>query len=255
MKKSVFLIVLFGLMFVMVSCQKAPEVTVTKYFQAMKHNDKGTMSSMAVEPKFVEFKSYKILPVSEPIIDEYKLPAMLQKMEDAKKKRKELAMYATDKRDEVEDLKDELSETRRASRKKELKKQIEDAEVVFYKAEQDFKNLVKDMGELKKKINFEKNLVSVSTGIKNNPETYSGKVEKSIVRVNVVLADESEKEYVFVLIKYAFVVNEKELSSRLVILTIQTTEEFEKTSQIAAEEVPTPTEEVSEEVPAEDKNE
>jgi len=249
MKKLVFLIVLFGLMFVMVSCQKAPEVTVTKYFQAMKHNDKGTMSSMAVEPKFVEFKSYKILPVSEPMVEEYKLPAMLQKMEDAKKKRKELAMYATDKRDEVEDLKDELSETRRASRKRELKKQIEDAEVVFYKAEQDFKNLVKDMGELKKKINFE------STGIKNSPETYSGKVEKSIVRVNVVLADESEKEYVFVLVKYAFVINEKELSSRLVILTIQTAEEFEKASQIAAEEVPTPTEEVSEEVPAEDKNE
>lgn len=255
MKKLLFLILLFGLMFVMVSCQKAPEVTVTKYFQAMKHNDKDTMSSMAVEPKFLEFKSYKVLPVSEPMIEEYKLPALMQKMEDAKKKRKELAMYATDKRDEVEDLKDELSETRRASRKKELKKQIEDAEVVFYKAEQDFRNLVKDMGELKKKINFERNLVSVSTGIKKRPETYSGNVEKSIVKVNVVLNDESEKEYVFVLVKYAFVVNEKELSSRLVILTIQTAEEFEEASQMAAEEVTTPTEEVSEEVPAEDKNE
>jgi len=255
MKKLLLLMVLFGFMFIMVSCQKAPEVTVTKYFQAIKHNDKGTMSSMAVEPKFLEFKSYKIASVSEPVIVEYQLPILLQQMDEAKKQRKDLAISASEKRDEVEELKDELSETRRASRKNELKKQIEDAEVEFYAKEQEFKNLVKDMGELKKQIDFERNLVNISAGITNNPETYAGKTETSTVRVNVVLNDDSEAEYVFVLVKYAFMLNERELPSRLVILTIQTAEEFEKASQMTPKAVPTPTEEVSEETPAEATNE
>jgi hypothetical protein len=255
MKKLLLLVVLFGFMFVMVSCQKAPEVTVTKYFQAIKHNDKGTMSSMAVKPKFLQFKSYKISSVSEPVIGEYQLPILLQKMEEAKKQRKDLAIMASEKRDEVEALKDELSETRRASRKNELKKQIENAEVEFYAAEQEFKNLVKDMGGLKKQIEYERNLVNISTGITTNPENYIGKTEESTVRVNVVLTDESEAEYVFVLVKYAFMLNERELPSRLVILTIQTAEEFKKASQMAPKDVPSPTEEVSEEDPAEATNE
>jgi hypothetical protein len=246
--------VLFGFVIVTVSCQKAPEVTVSKYFQAIKHNDKGTMSSMAVEPKFLEFKTYKIASVSDPEVGEYQLPILIQKMNEAKKQRKDLAIAASEKRDEVEELKDELSETRRTSRKNELKKQIEDAEVAFYAAEQEFKNLVKDMGDLKKKIDFEKNLVNISTGISNNPETYVGKTEKSVVRVNVVLDDESEAEYVFVLIKYVFVLNERDLPSRLVILTIQTADEYEQ-AQKKAEDVPAPTEEVTEENPAEAKNE
>jgi hypothetical protein len=208
--------------------KKLVERTILIYFQAMKHNDKGTMSSMAVEPKFLEFKSYKVLPVSEPMIEEYQLPGMLQKVEDAKKQRKEMAMWASEKRDEVEDLKDELSETRRATRKKELQKEIDEVEAVFYKAEQDFRNLVREMGELKRQIKTERMLVSLSTGVKNNTEVYEGEAQKSRVKVKITLDNGSEKIYVFTLFKHIFTVNERTTPSRFIISKIQSTEELEK---------------------------
>ncbi|MCK4836397.1 MAG: hypothetical protein KAT17_07160 [Candidatus Aminicenantes bacterium] len=255
MKKILLLIVGFGLIFSMVACQKSQEITVTKYFQAISHNDNDTMSSMAVEPKFIEFKSQKIISASEPVLEEYMLPVLIQKMDAAKKERKNLAITAGEKRDEVEELKDELSETRRSSKKRELEKQIEDAEVEFYKAEQDFRNLVKDMGELKKKIEMERNQVSLATGIKKNAETYTGQLEKTIVKAEVTLPDDSKNIYIFTLIRYNFIVNKKTLPSRWAILKIQSEDEFQKEAQMTREETPAPTEEVSEETPAEEKDE
>lgn len=255
MKKILFLVVMFGLIFTMVSCQKSQEITVSKYFQAINHNDNDTMSSMAVDPKFIEFKSYKIVSSSEPVVEEYTLPDLVQKMEAAKKRRKDLAISAGEKRDEVEALKDELSETRRASTKRELKKQIEDAEVEFYKAEQEFRNLVKEMGQLKKRIEMEKNLVNLATGIKKDAEIYTGNIEKSVVKAEVTLTDETKNMYVFTLIKYDFTVNERSLPSRWVILKIQSEEEFKKETEMAPEEeTPAPMEEVSEEPPAEEQD-
>lgn len=255
MKKILFLIVMFGLIFTMVSCQKSQEVSVTKYFQAINHNDNDTMSSMAVDPKFIEFKSYKIVSASEIVTEEYKLPGLVKKMEEDKKNRKNLAISAGEKRDHVEELKDELSETRRASRKRELEVEIKDAEVEFYKVEQEFRNLVKEMGELKNRIDMEKNLVNLATGIKKDAEIYSGNVEKAIVKVEVTLPDETKNIYVFTLLKYNFSVNERSLPSRWVILKIQSEEEFNQEAEAAPKETPVTTEEVSEEAPAEETQE
>jgi hypothetical protein len=254
MKKLLFVMVLFGLILVTTSCQKSQEVTVSKYFQAMSHNDKDTMASMAIEPKFIEFKSYKIESVIEPVVEEYQLPILLKTMDQYKKDRRDLAIAAGEKRDHVEDLKDQLNETRGTARKNELKKQIEEAEVVFYKAEQDFKDLVKKMGDLKNAIETERNLVNLSTGIKRNVEVYQGTVEKTPVMVKVTLPDGSQADFVFQLVKYNFSMDEKTIPSRLLILKIQTAEEYQKELKMA-EEKPVSTEEVSEEVPAEEKNE
>ena len=250
MRNVLLLVVVFGLIVTAVSCSKAEEVTVSKYFQAMKHNDKDTMSSMAVEPKYLEYNEFKIESVSEPVIEEFPLPAMMQKFEDMKKERMQLARDAGEKRDDLEDLNDELEETRRGSRRNQIKKQIEDAEVAFYQAEQGFKDLVKKMGILKREIEAQKNLVNISTGIKNNPESLSGDVHKSIVKVNVTLTNDTQNDYMFTLVKYNFTVNERTLPSRLIILKIQSAEEFQGAlqEQKAAEE--TPTEEVTEEAPA-----
>lgn len=254
MKKLLFVVVLFGLIVVTTSCQKSQEVTVGKYFQAMKHNDKDTMSSMAIEPKFIQFKSYKIESVGESVVEDYQLPFLLKKMEDMKKQRRDLAIEAGNKRDLVEELKDELSETRGAARKNELKKQIEEAEVNFYKSEQDFKDLVKEMGDLKNSIELERNLVNLSAGIKQNVEIYQGKTEKTSVHVRVTLPDDSQQEYVFSLVKYIFSLEDKTIPSRLLIMKILTADEYQNQSRMA-EEQPVPAEEVSESVPAEESNE
>jgi len=255
MKKVLFLIVLFGLIFVMTSCQKSEEVTVSKYFQAMSHNDKDTMSSMAAEPKHLEYKSYKIVSVDEPLTLEYKLPALVQKLDESKKEKNNLALEAGDKRDDVEDLKDELDETRRASKKRELRKKIEEAEVAFYQAEQGYKDLVKKIGELKKKIEFERNIINLSTGIKKNAEMFQGVVNQSVVKTKVTLKNDVENEYVFVLTKYVFTVNEKERPSRWIIIKIMSADEYEKEMKEVQQDVSPTTEEVTEETPTEKKDE
>ena len=61
MKKVILLLAVLGLIVVMSSCQKAEEVTVSKYFGAMQANDKATMGTMAYEPRDVEFKDFEIL--------------------------------------------------------------------------------------------------------------------------------------------------------------------------------------------------
>jgi len=254
MKRVAIALVVCGLMLTAVSCSKAEEVTVSKYFQAMKHNDKDTMASMAAEPKYLEYDSFDITEVSEPVVEEYELPALLQKMEELKKERTRLARDAGEKRDDLEDLKDELEGTRRGSRRNQLTKEIEDAQVAFYAAEQAFKDLVKKMGDLKRQIEAEKSLVTLSTGIKNQQDIYQGERHKSTATVKVTLTDGSVADYVFTLIKYAFSMEERTLPSRLIILKIQTAEEFQQAAQVS-EEAETPTEEISEEPPAETEDE
>ena len=82
MKKIILLAALFSLIFGMTSCQTGEDVTVEKYFQAMKHNDKDTMSAMAVEPKDLEYKAFKIIKVSEPQVTELALPGMEKQLLD-----------------------------------------------------------------------------------------------------------------------------------------------------------------------------
>ena len=108
MKKTILLVALFSLIFGMTSCQKGEDVTVTKYFQAMKHNDKDTMAAMAVEPKDLEYKAFKIVKVSEPEVTTLELPAMEKLLVDLKKQRNDQVNIATEKKFDVEDLQDEL---------------------------------------------------------------------------------------------------------------------------------------------------
>jgi len=67
MKKYLLVIALISLILVMTSCKKQEEVTISKYFQAMLHGEKGdinTMSAMALEPVYIQYESYKIISVS-----------------------------------------------------------------------------------------------------------------------------------------------------------------------------------------------
>jgi len=46
MRKFLLAIVLISLILVMTSCQKSEEVTISKYFQAMLHGEKGDAGTM-----------------------------------------------------------------------------------------------------------------------------------------------------------------------------------------------------------------
>ncbi|HDP94956.1 MAG TPA: hypothetical protein ENN40_06310 [Candidatus Aminicenantes bacterium] len=228
MKKFTALAAIFGLMLIMTSCSKPGEVVVTKYFQAMAHNDMDTMSSMAVTPKNLDYESYKIKSVSEPEIVDFQLPAMMEQMEVLKQERQELLNTVRDMQDEVDELEFEMNETRRRSRKAELQQQIEEKQAAMEAETTKFRQLVAAMGKLKNDIEFEQEIVKLSTGVRQSPEIYTGKTTKIPVTTHVVFKDGSEEDYVFELVKYELNVEERVLPNRLIILNILTQAEYDK---------------------------
>lgn len=255
MKKTILLLALFGLIAVMTGCTKAEEITVNKYFEAMKHNDKDTMASMAIEPVDIEYKKFEIVSLDEPVVNELELPALKKKLEDLKKSQKEQVEEALDKQYAMEDLQDELDDTRRRAKKKELEGKIEEAKAEMEAEKGKVYLIVKDINKTKKRISREKSLIETSTGIGGQTlDLYTGETHLLKANVKITLADGTDADYVFLLCKYVLKMGESNpRSGRLIITKIATVADYEKEMQEGeAEDDTATTEEVSEETPAED---
>lgn len=246
MKKIILLLAVLSLIVVMSSCQKAEEVTVTKYFQAMQHNDKDTMGAMAYEPKDIEFKSYEILSIDEPVVKELELPALLKKLADIEKKKNDQVMLAVDKGDELAELEDELEETRRGSKRTELEKKLEELAIQAEAEKAKVKTMQLEMNKVSKQIEREKALITLSTDMRDNLEMFAGETQTTKVTAKVTLENDEVKDYVFILRKDTLKLENRQQVGRIVVINIQTTEEYEKELQATE----TQTEEVTEQEPA-----
>lgn len=256
MKKTILLLALFSLIVVLTSCKKAEEITITKYFQAMQHNDKDTMAAMAVEPKAIKFKSFKVVSMDEPVVKELELPAMQQKLKDIEKQKKDQFNLALDKSDVVEELKDELAETRRRARRAELQKKLEEAEKEANEEREGYLALNNWLIQMKKDIETEKNMIERSTGIDKNFELYTGKTHIHKVTVSVTLANDEVKDYIFVLRRnHLKLEDHAAINGRMIIIKIATPEEYEQEQKLKEEAEKTVSEEVSEPQPTEEKGE
>ena len=124
MKKVLVVVALLFLILVTTSCQKPEEITLSKYFQAMKAKDRDTMAAMAAEPFAVEFKSWELISSEAPVSEEFGLPKMIQDLADVKKKKDDQLLLVRDKKDALDQLKTQLGETR-GGKKAEIQKQID----------------------------------------------------------------------------------------------------------------------------------
>jgi hypothetical protein len=246
MKKIILLMAVLSLIVVMSSCQKAEEVTVTKYFQAMQHNDKDTMGAMSYEPKDIEFKSYEILSIDEPVVKELELPSLLKKLADIEKKKNDQVMIAVDKGDELAEVEDELEETRRGSKKVELEKKLAELAEQAEAEKAKVKAMQLEMNKINKQIEREKALITLSTDMRDNLEMFIGETQTSKVTVKVTLENDEVKDYIFILRKDTLKLENRQQIGRTVIVSLQTTDEYEKELQAAE----TQTEEVTEQEPA-----
>jgi predicted RNase H-like nuclease (RuvC/YqgF family) len=250
MKKIILLLALFSVIFTLTSCQKAEEITVTKYFQSMQANDKDTMAAMAVEPKDIEFKSFKLTVAQEPTISSLVLPQLQKQKTDLTKARRDQVNVALDKRDEVDELQFELEETRRRTKKIELEKRIEELQAELEVEEQKVKDIQAQLNQLTQMIKLEKSMVTMSTGINQNFELYTGETHNMKVMADVTLTNNETKKYVFLLRKDILKLEDRALPpGRLIITKIETEEDFQKLMQEKEEAEKTQTEEVTEEQP------
>ncbi len=249
MKKVLLMVILMGLIIILTSCQKSEEVVLTKYFQAMQLNDKDTMSAMAANPKDIEFVSYKIVKIYEPEVKDAPLPAMTDNLEQLKKAKREQLNHVKDKIDELEEAKADLADTYSARKKRELKKKIDELQIIVDQETAKYKELVAKVSNLKKEIEYEKQLVKISTSMDKGVEYLKGKVHDVRVDVKIKTKEGEEKDYVFMLRKYLYMnpKTKRNLPHRYVIIKIQTLKEFNDSAKSEENEVAEPVEEVKEE--------
>ena len=226
MKKVLVLVALMFLIMITTSCQKPEEITISKYFQAMKAKDRDTMAAMAAEPVALEFKSWELVSSEAPVSEDIMLPKLIQELADAKKKKDDQILMVKDKKDILDQLKTKLSETRGGRQKADLQKQIADLEAEVETETANYKRDQMNYTQMKTQVENEKKMVTLSTNIEQNQELYAGKAVsvKSIVKI---VSASGEKEYVFLLRKYELVnpVTNKVFSNRYIILKIQPREE------------------------------
>lgn len=240
MRKSILLLAVLSLMVVLGSCQKSEEVTVTKYFQAMMHNDRDTMAAMAYEPKDIEYKSYEILSIDEPVTKELELPVLLKKLADTEKGKKEQVTKAMDKAEALQDAQDELDETRGGGKKAELQNKIAKLQAESDAETLKVRTMQLDINKLKKAIDREKALITLSTAMRDNLEMFSGETAFIKVTAKVTLMNNEVKNYIFLLRKDTLKLEGKQQLGRLVIIKLMTAEEYEKSLKQKDEEENTP---------------
>ncbi|MDQ1351490.1 MAG: hypothetical protein QG657_1793 [Acidobacteriota bacterium] len=227
MRKSILLLAVLSLMVVLSSCQKAEEVTVTKYFQAMEHNDRDTMAAMAYEPKDIEYKSYEILPIDKPVTKELELPALLKKLADTEKGKKDQVSIAIEKEEALSEAKDELDEAR-GGRKAELQNKVAKLQAESDAETQKVRTMQLDINKLKKAIDREKALITLSTALSENLEMFTGETTSIKVTTKVTLQNNEVKNYIFLLRKDALKLEGKQQLGRLVIVKLLTAEEYDQ---------------------------
>jgi len=229
MKKVLVLIALIFLIMITTSCQKPEEITLSKYFQAMKAKDRDTMAAMASEPVSLEFKSWELVSSEAAVSEELILPKLIQELADVRKKKDDQILLVKDKKDTLDQLKTKLGETRGGRQKAELQNQIKSMELEVETETANYKRDQMNYSQMKNQVEQEKKMVTLSTNIEQNQELFAGKAinAKTVVKITTAGGD---KEYIFLLRKYELVnpVTQKVFSNRYIILKIQPKEEFEQ---------------------------
>jgi hypothetical protein len=225
MKKVLLLAVLVVLIIITTSCQKPEEVTLSKYFQAMKAKDRETMAAMAAETVAMEFKSWKLISSEEPVSEEFGLPKMIEELNALKKKKDDQILLVKDKKDLVDQKKTEIGESR-GGKKAALQKELPALEAEVETETANYKRDQANFTQMKAQVENEKKMITLSTNIEQNQELLSGKTvtTKSIVRID---GPAGQKDYLFTLRKYELLnpVTNRVSTNRYIILKIQSKEE------------------------------
>ncbi len=222
MKKTILLLALFGLIVGLTSCQKPEEATISKYFQAMKHDDKETMAAMAIEAKTIKFTNFKIVKIEPGTPTPLELPNLVTQLNNLDQKKKDQLQIAQNKNDDYEALLDELGSKKTP--------QLTEAENAAKAEKEKFLELSKEYSLMQKKIEIEKRIITASTSVDSEFELYTGESVVSRATVAITLESGETKDYIFILRKDTLKTEgqNRPRVGRLVILKMDTPEEIDK---------------------------
>ncbi len=214
MKKVLIIVSVIVLLLLSSACKEKEQTIVEKYFKAMKVNDNTTLSSMAVNPVSVEFKSFVIkTPLGEKQEVDMTYPRLNVELLKLEKKLTEKQENAKNKKDTFDDAKYYLEDKEAAKEDADAgrfpKEYLNDLQGFYVKADKELKKASREykstkyrVRKQKIKIENEKRLMTLSTGITKDIKDYKGKATTRIVETEVVLTDGTKKTYSFKLRKY-----------------------------------------------------
>jgi len=187
------------------SCTSQPDrAVIERYFHAIQLNDVTTMSTIAVAPIDIEFKSFEIGRVGEAKVETAPLPEMAKTEADLKKKLEDHVGPTLDAKDRLDAAKDELDNARTKAAKNAAQKKVDDLQAQYDQEYELHKQLQKDYNDAKAAAAHEEEIAIFSLGEKEVPNIrdLSGEVQSKDIEVKVVNKAGAEKNYLFQLRLY-----------------------------------------------------
>lgn len=203
-KKSLSVIGVILLLFILQSCTSHPEESLLKrYFNAISLNDVTTMSTMAVEPISMDVESWEIISVSEEKIEPTSLPEMNRLELELKKKVEESVGITLDAKDELLDAEYERDQARTRAARRAAQNKVKELQATYDEIYAVHQQLQTDYNEAKTATAREEQIASFSLGAGDitNIRDLTGQVHSKEVDIKVV-GKEATKNYKLYLMMY-----------------------------------------------------
>ena len=203
-RKSLSVIGIILLLFVMQSCSSKPEQSLLKrYFQAIAMNDTMTMQMMALEPIKLDVVSWEIVDVSEEVINPVSLADLDKKEKELKKQYEDSVGITMEAKDILLDAEYERDNARTARAKRALQKKVDDADASYKEIRARHDQLGIDYTQAKTASSREEEITnfSLDAGDVQDIRTLTGDVHFKEVEVKIQ-GKEGIKNYKFYLRKY-----------------------------------------------------
>jgi hypothetical protein len=204
LRKSLPMIAIVLLLFLLQSCAQKPEEGVLKrYFHAVSLNDVTTMSTIALEPVDMEATSWKIVKGSEERVNPANLPELDKLEKDYKKKLEDHVGPTVDADDALYAAKEKLRTARTRAARSAAQREVEEAQVKFDEEREIHRQLQRNYNEAKAAAAREEEISSFSLGAGELPNIREMKGEVRAKEVEVMIQTEAgAKNYNFWLRKY-----------------------------------------------------
>jgi len=187
-KKSLYFVGLVILLFVFNSCSSHPEENLLKgYFHALSMNDNTTLSTMALEPAFIDADHWKITEVGEEEIKPATLPDLNQKELDLKKRVEASVGTTLDARDKLDNAKFELESARTSAARRAARRKVDAEQVIYDEVYATHKELQKEYNDAKTAAAREEevSLFSLGAGEIPNIRSLTGNVHTKNVSIDI----------------------------------------------------------------------
>lgn len=205
LKKSLSVLGIILLLFVMQSCTSKPEKgLLTTYFHSDSMTDRTTMATMALEPISIGAESWKITNVSEELIEPASLSELNQAELELKKKVEESVGITIGAKEELDDAEWELDRARTRAAKRAAQEKVDELRESYKEIRARHDQLQKDYNDAKAAASREEEITAFSIGERAIPNIreLTGEVHSKDVEVSAE-TESGTRNYKFYLRMYS----------------------------------------------------